>query len=455
MMKKAKLIIWLCGLVFLLSGCQETADSFANQSKKGTPFDASKKMAINSMLPNEGGMGTRAIIYGSNLGNDTATTHVFIGGKRARVLSSTGNALLCVVPKKAYSGEVKVSVTSDAGDTIATCQWDSIFKYSSNMVVSTFLGETYENNTKYDVKEGPFNDCGGFPDLRWMCFDPKDPDLLFVAAGKSAFRIIDFKNKYVHILKTNVVNCSGVNFTLNGDFVLSHDNGNSRAPSIFLFTRESGYSERMELCDAYSVQNVAVHPKNGKIYYITYHDTWIYSYNLETGENRQETPLPARAERYLVWHPSGEWCYMVNKSAHSIWRCDYDEATGTLSTPYLVAGREGSSGWTDGVGGGARMSKPHQGVFVKNPAYAGQKDEYDFYYVEEGSHCVRILTPEGVVTTYAGRAENKSGYRDGELRKQAQFNTPTCIAWDEKRNSFYIGDTKNYRIRRISPQDEL
>ena len=39
------------------------------------------------------------------------------------------------------------------------------------------------------------------------------------------------------------------------------------------------------------------------------------------------------------------------------------------------------------------MNEPQQGCFVKNEEYTGQKDEYDFYFVDKQNHCVRTLTP--------------------------------------------------------------
>lgn len=49
-----------------------------------------------------------------------------------------------------------------------------------------------------------------------------------------------------------------------------------------------------------------------------------------------------------------------------------------------------------------------QGVFVKNPEYAGEEDEYDFYFCDERNHCIRILTPTGRVVTFAGRGNDSS-----------------------------------------------
>ena len=82
---------------------------------------------------------------------------------------------------------------------------------------------------------------------------------------------------------------------------------------------------------------------------------------------------------------------------------------------------------------------------------------YDFYFCDNNNHCIRYLTPDGIIRTYAGRGTssqagdgNMWGTEDGDLREVARFNSPTGIAYDEKSNTFYILDTKGRKIRTIS-----
>ena len=86
---------------------------------------------------------------------------------------------------------------------------------------------------------------------------------------------------------------------------------------------------------------------------------------------------------------------------------------------------------------------------------AGKDDVYDFYLCDTGNHCIRKITPEGAVSTYAGRgtasADGKvDGYIDGDLRTEARFLEPTGIAYDEDNGTFYIADRGNKRIRFIA-----
>ena len=54
----------------------------------------------------------------------------------------------------------------------------------------------------------------------------------------------------------------------------------------------------------------------------------------------------------------------------------------TFTAPYVIAGVNSNKDtyvYQDGVGNQARFGNPYSGVFVKNPEYAGNSDEYDFY----------------------------------------------------------------------------
>ena len=101
------------------------------------------------------------------------------------------------------------------------------------------------------------------------------------------------------------------------------------------------------------------------------------------------------------------------------------------------------------------MRGPGQGVFVKNPDYAGEKDEYDFYFTDDYNNCVRVLTPTGRVYTFAGRGNDiaAGGYADGALRTEARFDRPWAIAYDEKRKCFYVGERNNKVIRKIALEE--
>ena len=170
-------------------------------------------------------------------------------------------------------------------------------------------------------------------------------------------------------------------------------------------------------------------------------------------------------------HPSGKFAYIVVINRNYILRTDYNEQTHLFSAPYRVAGDMSNAGFTDGVGLSALLNRPYQGTFVKNEEYEaqGRDDIYDFYFCDSQNNAIRLLTPEGIVKTYAGGGYathadgNTWGNENGELRDFARFNRPTGLVNDVHRDAitgentliFYILDTYNYAIRTITMEENL
>ena len=72
---------------------------------------------------------------------------------------------------------------------------------------------------------------------------------------------------------------------------------------------------------------------------------------------------------------------------------------------------------------------------------------------ENGSHRVRRIAPNGIVTTYAGTgAAGLAG--DGGPAVAAQISSPTDLAIDQKGN-LYILDSGNGRVRRVGPDGTI
>jgi sugar lactone lactonase YvrE len=120
--------------------------------------------------------------------------------------------------------------------------------------------------------------------------------------------------------------------------------------------------------------------------------------------------------------------YVADTGNNTIRRITPD---GTVTT---VAGLAGSTGNADGIGGDARFNGPF-GIAVDNTG--------SIYVADIGNHTIRKLTPDGVVTTFAG-SPGQSGTNDGP-GSVARFFGPASVTVDNTGNVF-VGDGTTRKI---------
>ena len=108
------------------------------------------------------------------------------------------------------------------------------------------------------------------------------------------------------------------------------------------------------------------------------------------------------------------------------------------------AGKFGTYGTDDGIGGAARFSAMVSGMAV-GPAG-------DLYVADTGNNSIRKITPAGNVTTLAGLA-SEMGSADGPVG-MARFRLPEGITVDATGN-VYVADTSNHTIRKITPDGNV
>ncbi|MCR5780852.1 MAG: IPT/TIG domain-containing protein [Bacteroidaceae bacterium] len=295
--------------------------------------------------------------------------------------------------------------------------------------------------------------------------------------------------------------------------IISTDNNNDqyRARSVYLVDRDangnfSKNSKVIELANYRQCNGASLHPVNGELYFTSYTqgevlrlemdtywasrdtsdamtfkpwDPYVNSNLTDAGGNvtgtgafeKLFTVQDVSWEFQIDIHPSGKYAYIVVINRSYILRTDYNETTKRFSAPYVIAGDMSHAGFQDGVGKSALMHRPYQGTFVKNEDYeaAGASDIYDFYFCDSENDAIRLLTPEGIVKTYAGGSAathadgNTYGNENGELRDFARFHRPTGLVNDVHKDAitglntliFYILDTYNYMIRTITMEENL
>lgn len=115
---------------------------------------------------------------------------------------------------------------------------------------------------------------------------------------------------------------------------------------------------------------------------------------------------------------------------------------------------DAASGNISAFAGTGTLGNTGDGALATLAAFSGVTDiAVDVYgnvfIVDSLNHSIRKVDTAGVITTVAGTGvPGFSG--DGGLATAATLDTPKGIAVDAK-GALYIADTKNYRIRRVSP----
>lgn len=391
---------------------------------------------------------------------------------------------------------------------------ENYFFYKKEWKVRTLAGkvnEKKEDDARTDTRPLPLEDCGNFPLPQNFVFDPVNPDHLWLSGDVgSGIRLIDLKNRTITYFglpmsgwsaNNNRVRKIAFTYDENHNMVIATDHPTRDQPTIWLLKRNSPTASGIEAFKTgdnfnavgligSSSNGVAVHPKTNSLFFSSWSSTEIIKFpNHKTNPDLLGNVMgiydwinnnkgfvkdrdvsacemqfgfgESSYESLILIHPEGKYMFTLCINMDFIAKSFYNEADDTFGSyiwfvgSSVHAGQGGGAGYINDIGMKAKMNEPREGVFVKNPVYVeqGKSDVYDFYFTDVHNHCIRKVTPEGVVTTFAGRGRvtegDAWGYADGLARSEAMFDRPSAIAYSEKTNTFYVGDVINKRIREI------
>jgi len=472
---KIKKLLFSSIVILLTLGCIAVScdDSGVDPSipKEYQPYDPSKPVVFSDFSPKEGPVRTRMFIDGSNFGTDLSKIVVTIGGREASVIGSSGTRIYIMVPPRAVDGNVKVSILNTKNEPAVEYEFDETFSFSLTTTVSTLVGKIDPSTNKTSMIDGTFEEAE-FEDPWWIEFD-KAPDgqrMLYVVEPSKALRRINLNEEMVSTAFTNgqagmrAFQTMAFNHTRDTMFFADdHGRDNKEMPVLLYSVRGESFRKVYPYIYDRTGYSCAQN-KFGDLFYNTYFNAGILKARGQFNETTQEWEGKRlfninvdnnSAHTYIIMHPEGTYAYMVG--ANCVHKSMYDKESKELTTPVIFAGQWGQSNYLDAPGTQARFREVRQGVFVKNDAYVkeGKADVYDFYLCDLDNHCIRKITPEGLVSTFAGRGSytidnNVSGWIDGDIRQDARFNRPSGICYDEENAIFYVADRNNKRIRYIS-----
>ena len=151
---------------------------------------------------------------------------------------------------------------------------------------------------------------------------------------------------------------------------------------------------------------------------------------ITVGSQPQEEP-------FTISYP-GSVSFTVGTPASVVPAINGTQSSSANQTTITIAG-SGAAGSGDGNGTGAQF---------RNPLNTAVDALGNIYVADAGNHSIRKISPNGQVITFAGSGQ--AGNVDGQ-GLAAKFQHPSFLAIDATGN-VYVSDQQNHRIRMITPQ---
>jgi len=145
----------------------------------------------------------------------------------------------------------------------------------------------------------------------------------------------------------------------------------------------------------------------------------------------------------IAMSPSGDLFVTGNKESHNINPTRVIRKISASGEVTTFAGTLGVAGSADGQSTQAQFNQP-AGIAIDNRG--------NLFVTDQANHNIRKITPDGMVSTLAGKAGSK-GSDDG-VNENARFNGPSAIAIDSQ-NNLYVVDSFNHTIRKITPNGNV
>lgn len=479
-MKIKKLLFYAIAILLAISfGATSCSDDGGYEGAAPViPSNPSKPITFTDYWPKEGSVRTRIFIEGSNFGTDLSKIKVTVGGVKAPVTGSSGSKIVAMVPRRSYEGSVHVSILGSTNQVVEEHTFDTIFDLHTALQVNTLAGKRDDQNNTSSLIDGSYEEAE-FLRPWWVEFDVdaegKKYLYLIDEENMTALRRINLTDEVVSTVfmkgQAGVHQVKSMTFdspTRDTIFFVD-DNGRSswndrhQMPNMFYATRAENFRRVYPYLYAQCSYS-AVSMSDGTIFYNTWSSSmvlkakqvWDAKDKMWDGQELFNVKANSSDHIFMIRHPEDLYVYMTG--FHGIYRCAYDKTNKVLMSSVLHVGATGGgSGYEDAPGSSARFNRPRQGVFVKNPEYVAQglADVYDFYLADTGNNAIRKITPTGEVSTFAGRGSVGTdgkvwGWIDGEARETARFREPTGICYDAEDEIFYVADRENRRIRTIS-----
>lgn len=416
-------------VVFAFSSCKEEDIS------TGDLYDPNKPIELATMYPDSGRYLEKVILTGKNFGTDPSQIRVWFNQRRAAVVGTTGERMYVLAPR--LPGDTCVVSVAIGSDSVT---FQQKFLYRTSVTVTTIAG----NGSRAEYRDGDLTQSIVAP--QFLAVDKEDnvfminrvPDAYHVA------RIDEEANELVTIGRNIIANVPAadpetgmISFPTEetvGSFV-TLDPQEFWAPRI----REMKWPPSGDRPEQGWKHSMVYNPDDGFIYTRYYHGH-IVKINPRTYEVETIYKTEQGDSYGLTFNPLTPNILYISffgnagVNAHSICSIDVTDPENTFQK---LAGT---------TAGGHRDGRLEVAQF-RNPSQIFCDADGNMYVADRSNHCIRRITPEGMVETVLGMP-GTAGWRDGG-REEALFNNPTGIGIASD-GSVYVADFDNNRVRKLS-----
>lgn len=402
-------IIALVGLVF--SACSKKDNSNPNPTPQKTI------PTISSLSVNQGSYNTPVVISGTGFSSTTSDDQVFFNGKAANVTAATSTQLTANVPLSAGTGKVTISVNNSITAT------GPVFTYQPIFFINILAGND-------DGAQGSTDGSGTIASFKY-------PDGLTTDASGNIY-VADNGNNEIRKISpgglssalASVTNPGGIAIDGNGNTYFTDLAGGSVSKLTTggnVTTFASGFNQPYGMVIDGTGNLYVADQLNNVIKKITpagvvttIAGTIINSFPI--------TPVNGPANSATFHSPAG----IAIDATGNLYVADTNDNMIRKITPGGVVSTlagSGSPGMTDGTGAAASFWAP-TGITVDASG--------NVYVADKNNHIIRKVTPDGVVTTVAGK-KGVYGAPGSGPATTITFDFPVGLTTDATGN-MYISD---------------
>lgn len=466
MRKLFSLACFVVGLAAVFTSCNPV-----EQEHVSIPYDSSKPVVLNRFYPDSGGMATKMIIEGSNFGLGTDETDinsrvkVYFNSKKSAVVRSVGDMIYCITPRQPGKGNTDgdTCVISVVVGTDSAVFKDNHFMYYTTTTVSTVAGVTSEL-TEADqdaARTGGTLSTARFSRPRFLCSDDEGNVYLGdwnAVWGSGSLYIINQEADVVTELASGYRPCAPC-MSPDGESIWVPDDGGT---SIYLYSITNEFSQTKIVPTDQSPGEWTYQYKHSLapcnvqedgvnyIYTVTCmsgnSQNYLAKINPNTGTITPILDMIPTDEAGTTINDENSWCFLAFDpiNPHMLYISLYQKH---VISRYNVLTKEYESAWA-----GEKGTADHEDGRLTNAKFSNPSQlcvDYDgnLFIADAGNHCIRRISPDGMVTTVIGQP-GTAGSLDGGP-DDALFNFPEGVTVTPD-NTVWIADTNNDLLRKLA-----